>query len=125
MAASNQTLIDGSKNVVTKHVSIWETADESAVVKVDVSALQGAPTRVKINKIHYNVNGLIVRLLWDATTDVPIVELQGDGCIDATSFGGLYNNAGAGITGDISLTTVGGASGDSYSIILEMEKTYS
>lgn len=123
MAASNQILVDGVKNVVTKHVSAWETADESAVVKVDVSALQGAPSKVKINKIHYNVNGQIVRLLWDATTDVTIVDLQGDGCIDATKFGGLYNNAGAGVTGDISLTTVGGASGDSYSIILEMEKS--
>lgn len=124
MAASNQTLIDGVKNVVTKHVSAWETADESAVVKVDVSALQGAPTRVKIKRIHYNVNGMIVRLLWDATSDVTVLDLQGDGCMDFSTFGGLYNNAGAGVTGDISLTTVGGASGDSYSIILEMEKTY-
>jgi len=123
MAVANQILVDGVKNVVTKHVSAWELADESAVVKVDVSALVGAPSKVKISKIHYNVNGMIVRLLWDATTDVTIVDLQGDGCIDATCFGGLTNNAGAGVTGDISLTTVGGASGDSYSIILEMAKS--
>lgn len=123
MAASNQILVDGVHNVVTKHVCTWETADESAVVKVDVSALSGAPSKVKINKIHYSVAGQVVRLLWDATTDVTIVDLQGDGCLDATCFGGLYNNAGAGVTGDISLTTVGGGTGDSYSIILEMQKS--
>lgn len=123
MAASNQILVDGIRNVVTKHVFTYDAADETAVTKVDVSALVGAPSTVKINKIHYNVFGMTVQLLWDATADVPIVALQGDGCMDLTGFGGLYNNAGAGVTGDIQFTTTGGAAGDSYSIILEMQKS--
>jgi hypothetical protein len=122
-AVASQTLVDGAKNVVMKFTSVSDGTGESAVTKVDVSALTGAPSRVKINKIHYSTSGMIVRLLWDATTDVTILELQGEGCFDATGFGGLYNNAGTGVTGDIQLTTIGHTNLDSYSLILEMEKS--
>lgn len=122
-AVSSQTLIDAERNVVMKFTNTSDGTGEAAVTKVDVSALKGAPSTVRINKIHYNTSGMLVRLLWDADTDVTIVDLQGDGWMDYKCFGGLYNNAGAGITGDIKLTTVGHSSGDSYSIILEMQKS--
>lgn len=121
-AVSSQTLVDGARNVVMKFTNTSDGTGEAAVLKVDVSALNGAPSTVRINKIHYSVAGMVVRLLWDADTDVTIVDLQGDGCLDASCFGGLYNNAGAGVTGDIRLTTIGHTSGDSYSLILEMSK---
>jgi hypothetical protein len=121
-AVSSQTLIDGPKNVVMKFTNTSDGTGESAVLKVDVSGLSGAPSRVRIKKIHYSVAGMVARLLWDATTDVTIVDLQGDGHMCLEGFGGLYNNAGTGVTGDILLTTVGHAAGDSYSIILEMVK---
>jgi hypothetical protein len=122
-AVSSQTLVDGTRNAVMKFTNTSDGTGEAAVLKVDVSALSGAPSTVKITKIHYSVAGMVARLLWDATTDVTIVDLQGDGCLDATCFGGLYNNGGVGVTGDILLTTVGHTSGDSYSIILEMQKS--
>lgn len=121
-ATSSQTILDGPKNVVMKLTNTSDGTGESAVLKVDVSALIGAPSKVKINRIRYSVAGMVVRLLWDATTDVTIVDLQGDGCLDCECFGGLPNNAGAGVTGDILLTTIGHSSGDSYSLILEMQK---
>jgi hypothetical protein len=121
-AVSSQKIIDGDRNVVMKFTNTSDGTGEAAVLKVDVSALNGAPSRVKIEKIRYSVAGMVVRLLWDATTDVTIVDLQGDGCLDCTGFGGLPNNAGTGITGDIMLTTVGHTSGDSYTLILEMSK---
>jgi hypothetical protein len=121
-AVSTQTLMDNVKNVVMKFTNTSDGTGESAVVKVDVSALNGAPTEVKINKIHYDVAGMVVRLLWDADADVTCVDLQGDGCFDATGYGGLINNGGTGVTGDIRFTTIGHTSGDSYSIILEMSK---
>lgn len=121
-AVSSQTLVDGARNTVMKFTNTSDGSGEAAVTKVDVSALSGAPSRVRIDKIHYNVTGMVVRLLWDATTDVTILDLQGDGCFDASAFGGLYNNAGTGVNGDILLTTIGHTSGDSYSIILEMSK---
>lgn len=119
---SSQTLVDGSRNVVMKFTNTSDGSGESAITKVDVSGLNGAPTKVKIERIHYDVAGMVVRLLWDADTDVTILDLQGDGCFDATGYGGLINNAGTGVTGDIKFTTVGASSGDSYSIILEMAK---
>lgn len=122
-AVSSQTLIDNERNVVMKFTNTSDGTGESAVTKVDVSALNGAPSTVRINKIHYSVAGMVVRLLWDATADVTIVDLQGDGILDCTGFGGLRNNAGSGVTGDIQLTTIGHSSGDSYSLILEMQKS--
>jgi hypothetical protein len=121
-AVSSQTIIDGVRNVVMKFTNTSDGTGESAVTKVDVSALQSAPAKVRIDRIHYSVAGMVVRLLWDADTDVTIVDLQGDGCLDATCFGGLPNNGGAGVTGDIKLTTVGHSASDSYTIILEMSK---
>lgn len=122
-AVSSQTLVDGARNVVMKFTNTSDGTGESAVLKVDVSGLNGAPTRVTIKTIHYSVAGMVARLLWDADTDVTIVDLQGDGHLCCEDFGGLYNNGGAGVTGDILLTTVGHTSGDSYSIILEMQKS--
>jgi hypothetical protein len=127
-AVSSQTLVDNATWTVIKLTNTSDGTGESAVLKVDVSALTPAASRVTIAKIIYSVSGMVARLLWDATTDVTIVDLQGDGCMDLDSgpcreLRGLTNNAGAGITGDVLLTTVGHTSGDSYSIILVMRKT--
>lgn len=121
-AVSSQTIIDGPRNTVMKFTNLSDGTGESAVLKVDVSALSGAPSGVRVDFIHYSINGMVVTLLWDADTDVRIVELSGDGYLDCTKFGGLPNNAGAGVTGDIRFTTTGHTAGDSYSIILEMVK---
>lgn len=127
-AVSSQTLIDNNTWVVQKFTNTSDGTGESAVLKVDVSGLTPAASRVTIAKIYYSVAGMVARLLWDADTDVTIVDLQGDGCMDLDSgpcreLRGLTNNAGTGITGDVRLTTVGHTSGDSYSIILVMRKT--
>jgi hypothetical protein len=120
-AVSTQVILNGSRNLVVKLTNTSDGTGEAAVKKVDASD-QGA-SFLTIEKIHYSVAGMVARLLWDATTDVTIVDLQGDGCLNACDFGGLPNNAGAGVTGDILLTTVGHTAGDSYSIILEMKKS--
>jgi len=122
-AVSSQTILDNVRNTVMKFTNTSDGTGESAVKKVDVSALTGAPASIKIKRIHYSVAGMVARLLWDADTDVTIVDLQGDGCLDCEGFGGLPNNGGTGVTGDINLTTVGHTAGDSYSLILEMAKS--
>lgn len=120
---SSQTIVDGSKYVVMKFTSVSDGTGESAVTKVDVSALTPAATTVTIEQIWYTVTGMVATLLWDATTDVRILDLSGYGEMCFDNFGGLPNNAGTGITGDILLTTTGHSSGDSYSIIIKMRKT--
>jgi hypothetical protein len=46
------------------------------------------------------------------------------GHFDFRSFGGIKNNAGGGITGDIDLTTLHHTANDAYTIILELSKSY-
>lgn len=128
-AVTSQTIIDGERKVVMKFTNLSDGTGESAVTKVDVSALQAnklgqACSRVTIEKVHYSVSGMVATLLWDATADVRIMDLQGDGVFCMEQFGGIPNNAGAGVTGDVQLTTTGHSSGDTYTIILEMVKTY-
>ena len=63
-AVTSQTIIDGAKNVVQKFTNISDGTGESAVVKIDVSALasnsaSGLPcTGVKLGKIVYSTFGM-------------------------------------------------------------------
>ena len=67
-----------------------------------------------------------VRMFFDATSDAFIIELgeNQSGHHDYSEFGGLKNNAGSGVTGDIDFTTVGHSSADTYTVILMMRKNY-
>ena len=67
-----------------------------------------------------------VKILFDASTDVLAWEVPADyaDTADFSEFVGLVNNAGSGKTGDINFTTVGHSSGDSYSIVLKLKKSY-
>lgn len=105
-----------------KFTNVSDGTGESAVTKVDVSALTPPATEVKIRKIDYNVGGMTVQVLWEATEDVVALTLTGEGNHCSRRFGGLVNNAGAGVTGDILFTTIGATAGDTYSIILELDK---
>ncbi len=70
--------------------------------------------------------GMGVELLNDATTDTLIIGLSPDsnGMHDYSSFSGIPNDSGSGKTGDIMFTTIGASNGDTYTVILELLKTY-
>jgi len=127
---NSQTLFDGASQAVMKFNNVSDGTGESAVLKVDVSALtvnfEGkACTAVSIRRITAMVNGMSVNILWDADTDVSAVVLApGMYTLNFDDTAILGNNAGTGKTGDIMFTTIGASSGDTYSIILEMIKTY-
>ena len=130
-AVTSQTLFDGDKHVVMKFTNISDGTGESAVKKVDVSALESdingnTCTSVAIEKIWWQCIGMKVRMLFDATSDKFIIELgeNQSGYHDYSEFGGIKNNAGSVKTGDIDFTTVGHSSADTYTIILKMRKTY-
>lgn len=128
-AVTSQKLIDGSEHVVYVLTNASDGTGESAVLKVDVSGLNTGPggatcTGVKINRVDFCTFGMAVNLLWDATSDVVALSLQGNGTFDFAPYGGLQNNAGTGKTGDLLLTTVGHTSGDTYTVILDLEKVY-
>jgi len=125
-AVATQTMFESKSELVVKLTNISDGTGEAAVTKIDVSALSPACTTVTIDKIQYATDGMAVRLLWDATTDVVawLIPANQHGCFDFTKSppGGLINNAGTGVTGDVQLTTVGHTSGDTYTIILHCRK---
>jgi|TARA_R110002012_G_scaffold321919_1_gene552376 hypothetical protein len=130
-AVTSQTLIDGPNKAVMKFTNVSDGSGESAVVKVDVSALEAslngtACSEVIIERIWWQCIGMKVQILFDATTNAFCIELgeNQSGDHDYTSFGGLTNNAGSGVTGDVLFTTVGHSSADTYTIILYMRKKY-
>ena len=131
-AVTSQTIIDGERNCVMKFTNVSDGTGESAVAKVDVSALASnsagvACSEVRVMRVSHAIVGMSVQLFLDATSNVLLMELaeSSNGHMDFKDFGGLPNNAGSGKTGDILLTTKGHSSGDTYSITLEMIKVYS
>ena len=131
-AVTTQTIIDGERNCVMKFTNVSDGTGESAVAKVDVSALASnaagvACSEVRIMRVRHAIVGMSVQMFFDATSNVLLMELaeSSNGHMDFKDFGGIPNNAGSGKTGDILFTTKGHTSGDTYSITLEMVKVYS
>ena len=130
-AVTSQTIVDGDKHTVMKFTNVSDGTGESAVTKVDVSALATSAdgltcTGVSIEEIWWQCTGMKVSVLFDASTDVLAIQLgeNQSGHHDYTKFGGINNNAGSGVTGDINFTTVNHSSGDTYTIILYLRKNY-
>jgi len=121
---TSQTILDGDRKLVMLFTGLLDTSNESRNVKVDVSTFVPAASKVRIDKMQYTISpGLILILDWDADTDIRFAALSGFGKMCGRSFGGLQNNGGAGVTGDIYLTTVGYSSGSvAYTLLLEMTK---
>jgi|TARA_R100000329_G_scaffold136491_1_gene117221 hypothetical protein len=130
-AVTSQTIVDGAKTAVLKFTNVSDGSGESAVKKVDVSALASTQdgqtcTGATIEKIWWQCNGMKVQLLFDASSNVFCIELgeNQSGYHDYSTFGGLPNNAGSGVTGDILFTTVGHSSNDTYTVVLQVRKEY-
>ena len=130
-AVASQTLLDGERLFIAKYTNISDGTGETAVNKITVSSLAKnaaglACNGVKINKIYATTHGMEVRILWDATTDVFawMLPQNTNYLMDFSSFGGLQNNGGTGVTGNVAFTTVDVSSGDMYTIVLECIKTY-
>ena len=128
---TSQTIQDGSRKAVLKFTNASDGTGESAVTKVDVSALSSnaageSCSSVQINKIWWQCTGMSVKIDFDATTNVLAIGLSEDsnGYHAYSDFSGIPNNAGSGKTGDLAFTTVGHSSGDTYMIILELIKAY-
>lgn len=130
-AVASQTLLDGERLFIAKFTNISDGTGETAVVKIDVTTLARnafnlACNGVKINKIWATTHGMEVRILWDASTDVFawLVPQNTNYLLDFSSFGGLQNNGGTGVNGNVLFTTADASAGDMYTIVLECIKTY-
>lgn len=127
-AVTSQTLQDGPRSAILKFTNLSDGTGESAVTKVNVSTLTTnrgvACSGCSIELIQYNVTGMQVTILWDATTDVPALVLEGRGTFDFTQTSQITNNSGTGKNGNILFTTTNHTAGDSYSIIMKVVKYY-
>ncbi len=128
---TSQVLLDGERLYIAKFTNISDGTGENKVLKIDVSTLARSSQNlvcngVKINKMWALTHGMEVQIYWDATSDqfVTVVPQNTNYLMDFSSFGGISNNAGAGVTGDVLFSTLDQTSGDMYTIILECIKTY-
>ena len=131
-AVASQNIQDGPRKAIFKFTNVSDGTGESAVKKIDVSALTADPmtgaacTKVTIEKIWYSTIGMGVKIFFDASTDVLAWQLNADYAdeIDFSEFNGIPNNAGSGVTGDIMFTTVGHSNNDVYTVCLSVIKHY-
>jgi hypothetical protein len=133
---ANETTIqiigDGPRNTILKVQGVLDTSDLASMTLVDPALLCGIDNtgalkalKLRIKRIVLNIeDGLSVYLWWDATTPVRIESYQGRGHMEFNNFGGLTNNAGAGVTGKILISTQGWATGAilSFSMVVELIK---
>ena len=123
--------MDGERMAIMKFTNISDGTGETAVTKVNVANLAPngagkACTGVIVSKISSVCHGLEVRMYWDATTDVPffLSTINTNYLNDFSNFGGITNNAGTGKNGNIVFSTADATAGDTYTVVLEMIKTY-
>ena len=130
-AVTSQTIQDGERKAVLKFTNISDGSGEAAVKKIDVSALSAnsagaACTEVAVAKIWWQCVGMGVEFLNDADADTLIIGLSPDsnGYHDYSDFSGIPNNSGDGKTGDVMFTTIGASNTDTYTVIVEVLKSY-
>jgi hypothetical protein len=126
---TNQTAFNGTRRKFVHLTGVSDGTLESGVIKIDRSGYtdsNGAtPSTIAILSARWNIQGFsYVKLAWHHDADdVTAMVLSGNGYENYESFGGLRDtdttNADA-ADGDIQLTSVGGSSGATYDITLEV-----
>lgn len=121
--ATVQVLEDGPRNLVIK---VDGAGSDSLTKIVDVATLSqiypSTPcTKVKLLRLWFQLASAgTADLFWEATANLAMLHLFGsnDADMDFRDFMGLPNNAGAGKTGNVLLTT----SANAYSLVLHFRK---
>ena len=132
-STSSQIMLDGPRNVIIKYEGILDTADLALVTVLDPALLAGIDNtgtvkakKLQITDILFVVQDLlVVELFWDATTPQRIESFTGRGHGKYEAFGGIVNNAGAGVTGKILASTQGASPGQilPFSLTIKCVKT--
>ena len=118
MAVVLQEIVDSDFEYFVK---ITTTGTNSEASVFDASAAEGAATdpRTTITGVAWSV-GSQTDILWDATSNVVALSLNGSGKVGfADGVPSIPNNAGSGVTGDVLLTNASASVG---TIWLRMKK---
>jgi hypothetical protein len=105
----SQIILDNARNVV---VSV------DAAYTLDLTTLSGSPTRVTLEKLWYDTGAVTdAALQWQATANELLWKCTGTHSLDFQEFGGIPNNAGAGVTGNVIFAGTG-----TFSIVARFKK---
>jgi hypothetical protein len=137
-AVTSQLIANGPRNWGYVFTNLSDGTGETNVVKVDGSAagplgifLYGQNfyplSNIKITEIEYDIKGMTLEIIWDATTSANATVLGGFGKLHYSQFGGLaaVSSSGvllAGATGKIKFTTVGQGAGSGYTVYMRGTK---
>ena len=120
-----QVINDGKLNYKVKvHIDGDGSGDEAATLLIDVSTLNHAPTGLVLISVNSALVGFTAELEWDATTNIHFWEIPDYDHSINLGEAGIPNNAGAGVTGDVDITTTGLGAGDTGHMVLLFEKRY-
>lgn len=114
-SVTSQIVLDGPRNVAVKFEGILDTSNLASTLVVDPALLSGIDntgtlkaTKLVLEEVQFAVeDGLEVSLFWDATTPVRIGTFTGQNSQKYRKFGGLPNNAGAGVNGKVTAVANG------------------
>lgn len=135
-------LANGFRNFAGLFTSFSDATGEAGVIKIDPTIAAAAPqanlgvttfgqviypgTGFKIKRIAAQTQGMTLRIQWVATVSQDLMVTSDDwDVMDWTRYGGLKAPAVAGVTGQISFTTVGAMAGASYSVEIQCLKSVS
>lgn len=134
-AVVSTLLENGNRHFAYRFTNFSDGTGETAVTKVDGSSTGPLGVNIggqvfypgvhiKITRLRYNISGMSVRILWDATSDQDAAILSpGSDYLDFTKEGGIFIPVGlAGATGKIQFTTVDQQVNASYTVIMEGTK---
>lgn len=135
---ASQLIANGPRNWGYVFTNLSDGTGESGVVKVDGSASGplGVPlygqtfyplSNIKITEIEYDIKGMALEIIWDATSPVIATVLGGFGKLHYRQFGGLAAVSSSGVvltgaTGKIKFTTQGAMPNSSYTVYMRGTK---
>lgn len=129
MAATKTVVVQGRNRMILNVRGDFTGTDSGADLTDDnilnisdfIAPSGGAPSKVRIDEIWWTVNGYnYVKIEFDRTTDVVAHQYAGQGYMNYKEYGGIQDT-GTGNTGDLFLTTSGGAAGGSYNFIISLK----
>jgi len=130
--ATQQVINDGHRNLNLKYTIAGTSGDISNSILVNISGFNDKNGKalgangLTLVGIDASLTGFSANLLWDATSNVELLEIPSDQPYTRNfkSIGGIKDNSGTGSTGDVLITTTGyTASGDGGHIYLKFKKT--
>ncbi len=133
IAATQQIIADGPRNLVLKYTFAGSSGDAAAVILVNVSGFVDADgvtlgaNALTLMSIQASLVGFSAQLLWEASANVNLVTIPDGQPInqDFSKFGGIKDNSTTTSTGDVVITTTGftAAAGEGGHIYLCFKKT--